>query len=318
MLLYLIFIRYGLLDPSIGSINVVENSTSLIFNYPCSSTTVCTPYYVDLHEGYYLLEVWGAQGGSHDNINGGKGGYSKGMIKVEGSKRLYVYIGGKGIFRHETTSNTCISGGFNGGGGSCSYKYHTSGGGASDIRDGMSLGNRLIVAGGGGGYAGGGGVDYQGGYGGGNTGGSAYGFSKTYNLAFGTIYSNGGNQGSGGTSYIKKHTYQNTNGALGVGGNGAGAPWYCGGGGGGYYGGGGGFDVTGGGGGSGYIGGVKSAFLINASTIAGNMFFPSPENINIIGRTGNGAAKITEIFIQTSSFPYKSNFIVSVLAVILI
>lgn len=95
--------------------------------------------------GKYKLEVWGAQGGSAD---GGKGGYSKGIVTLEKNTKAYIYVGGQG------TNNTTTGGGFNGGGNPTNSSYY-GGGGASDIRISQdSLYARVIVAGGGGGFRG--------------------------------------------------------------------------------------------------------------------------------------------------------------------
>ena len=58
--------------------------------------------------GKYLLEVYGAQGGnvSYNSTThtGGKGGYSKGIIKLEKGDILYIHIGSKGT--DETVNDT--------------------------------------------------------------------------------------------------------------------------------------------------------------------------------------------------------------------
>ena len=56
--------------------------------------------------GQYRLEVWGAQGGNASLTNGGKGGYSTGIVTLEKGTILYIYVG-------EQPSNSL--GGFNGG-----------------------------------------------------------------------------------------------------------------------------------------------------------------------------------------------------------
>ena len=72
--------------------------------------------------GNYKLEVWGAQGG--DGLNpenqysneigyGGRGGYSKGVIKLSEGDLLFIYVGGAG---QSYVRGKHISGGFNGGG----------------------------------------------------------------------------------------------------------------------------------------------------------------------------------------------------------
>jgi hypothetical protein len=98
--------------------------------------------------GYYMLRVWGAQGGN----NGGLGGYSQGVYRATAGTPLYVYVGGVG--KTSTPAN-----GWNGGGGFADNSHYPNsggGGGATDVRtinngntDGLN--SRLIVAGGGGG-----------------------------------------------------------------------------------------------------------------------------------------------------------------------
>lgn len=113
---------------------------------------------VELPAGKYKLQVWGAQGGAdgYGYTNGGKGGYSEGVITLVSKTTVRVYVGGQGSYN---------SGGYNGGGSTSRYSSYSSGdtygysymgggGGATDIRlsDGALL-SRMIVAGGGSGGA---------------------------------------------------------------------------------------------------------------------------------------------------------------------
>lgn len=112
--------------------------------------------------GIYKLEVWGAQGGSQDNnLIGGYGGYSSGMIKLNAGTKLYINVGGTDQRICEgDTIGTCY-GGYNGGGNSnyANNEKWGAGGGATHIalKSGLlsSLSNDidkiLIVSGGGGG-----------------------------------------------------------------------------------------------------------------------------------------------------------------------
>ena len=187
-----------------------------------------------------MFTVTGASG-----AGGGNGGLVSGEL-TGFPQTLYLYVGGQGV------QGNGAAGGFNGGGNAGGYRGNEgSGGGASDIRFGTQLVDRVVVAGGGGGgggYAGAAGADGGGllandgssGQGGGGRGGT-----QTGGGAAG--YSNGGSAASAGT--------------FGVGGTG-GSSWNAGGGGGGggWYGGGGGgadddgccSDGGGGGGGSSY------------------------------------------------------------------
>ena len=139
---------------------------------------------VTLSAGTYKLQVWGAQGGSNPSdttygiasYDGGKGGYSEGILTLTSPTTLYIFVGGQ----PSTNSN---NGGWNGGGGGSgtstnggatdTYGLGVSkvgrGGGATDIalttstmnydeyyithRNSASLLSRFIVAGGGSGGA---------------------------------------------------------------------------------------------------------------------------------------------------------------------
>jgi len=184
----------------------------------------------------------GAQGGTVGSATGGKGGQAKATIPVTPSESLNIYVGGEGTRTLSTTT-----GGFNGGGGVDAYGsgYAGTGGGASDVRRGTDLSDRLIVAaaGGGGGWES---NALKGGYGGGLTGQDA----PDHNPYWAEAHGKGGTQTAGGAA-----GYYTNNAALpgvfGVGGRGKGDNAGGGGGGGGWYGGGGGI-FTGGGGGSSY------------------------------------------------------------------
>lgn len=200
------------------------------------------------------FKVYGASGG-----RGGAGGEVRGDLSSLPNV-LYVYVGGQG------TEGANAPGGFNGGGPTTGNRGNEgSGGGASDIRFGTSLSDRVIVAGGGGGsggYAGalggrGGGLVAE--AGGSGQGGGGGGGTQTFGGSAG--YSNGGSPA--------------TSGYFGVGGTG-GYSWNAGGGGGGggWYGGGGGgpddnsccSDGGGGGGGSSY---ARSDITLNVLHQAG-------------------------------------------------
>ena len=170
---------YALFSFTKTSSNVIEGKVGKI-NYTTNFayTGECTTY-IAKSDGYYNLEVWGAQGGNYNTTYvGGLGGYSKGIVHLTKGTTLYVCVGGQP--QTVTTTKTAVPGGFNGGGNgfnrdySSTYTYGQAGGGATDIRIGQnSLYARVIVAGGGSGsnnrisgYAGGGtsGVTGQSGY----------------------------------------------------------------------------------------------------------------------------------------------------------
>ena len=221
------------------------------------------------------FKVYGASGG-----RGGAGGEVRGeLTSLPGT--LYFFVGGQG------SEGSYVPGGFNGGGSTTGSRGNEgSGGGASDIRFGLPLNERVVVAGGGGGAGGYAGA--AGGAGGGliaEAGGSGQGAGG-----------GGGTQSSGGLAGAGNGGAMGTNGAFGVGGNG-GSSWNAGGGGGGggWYGGGGGgpddnsccADGGGGGGGSSY---ARSDITLNVQHQAG---------VN----TGNGRIEISyEIPITVVSF----------------
>ena len=222
---------YALFSFTKTSNNVIEGKVGKI-NYTTNFTYTgeCTTY-IAKSDGYYNLEVWGAQGGNYNTTYvGGLGGYSKGIVHLTKGTTLYVCVGGQP--QTVTTTKTAVPGGFNGGGNgfnrdySSTYTYGQAGGGATDIRIGQnSLYARVIVAGGGSGsnnrtsgYAGGGtsGVTGQSGYAGTQTsagtggsfgqGGSAS--TSGNNYKYGASGGGGGFYGGGaGTSYSDSTNY---------------------------------------------------------------------------------------------------------------
>ena len=214
-------ISNNVIEIKVGKINYTTN-----FTYTGECTT-----YISKSDGYYNLEVWGAQGGNYNTTYvGGLGGYSKGIVHLTKGTTLYVCVGGQP--QTVTTTKTAVPGGFNGGGNgfnrdySSTYTYGQAGGGATDIRIGQnSLYARVIVAGGGSGsnnrtsgYAGGGtsGISGQSGYAGTQTsagsggsfgqGGSAS--TSGNNYKYGASGGGGGFYGGGaGTSYSDSTNY---------------------------------------------------------------------------------------------------------------
>ena len=250
-----------------------SDSSSVKFDYPCSSYTTCSPYEIIFFPGSYFLECWGASGSfiikdSHTG-KGGSGGYSSGIFTTRSKITLYLYIGAS---VNLTNNKDVISSTYNGSPGGNNL-FDGCGGGATDFRKkngdwNQNPESRIITAAGGGSgrvttssY---GDFDFNGGNGGGTNGkpGSGYFCTSPY----------GTKNGNDVETCAKSATYRN-----GTFGSGAGSWWS--GGGGGYYGGG---SVSEGasGGGSGYIGRLKSKGKYIAVTKESNNY-------------GFGFAKIT-------------------------
>lgn len=255
---------------------------------------------VILPKGTYKLECWGAQGGSYNTTyQGGKGGYSQGVLTLTADEtELYLYTGQQNN-NYGTSAGNTSGNAFNGGGYGktvyykSTYTYSCAGGGASDIRIGQdSLYARVIVAGGGSGSTNG----SQGYYGGGLTSG---GYNTTYQ-ATQTAAGSLGSFGVGANSNPSSTNYR----------------YASAGGGGGWYGGGSSTSYNDSsatyrqyhGGGSGYVYTPETAvnypsgcllnesyYLSRANTIAGNNTFNSPDGIQTVGNSGNGYIRITVI-----------------------
>lgn len=211
-------------DDEISSFEL-ENDNVWTFPYNGNYQTFTVP-----KDGYYRVQLWGAQGGSYYAY----GGYTAGEISLSKNDMLYVYTGEKG----GTGTKTRWNGGGGGGNGN-----GNGGGGATDIRkfntssltiwnESESLKSRIMVAAGGGGDDDGAASnnDGKGGYAGGLTGykgvssgiagsqinGAAFGYGAQgtgstdsggggggYFGGVGSGSSNGG--GAGGSSYISGH-----------------------------------------------------------------------------------------------------------------
>ena len=73
--------------------------------------------YTITKDGKYLLEVWGANGGTYNSAGEpGTGGYSKGTVELDKNETISLYVGGKGTYGTSTTTTAISGGGFNGGG----------------------------------------------------------------------------------------------------------------------------------------------------------------------------------------------------------
>ena len=298
----------------IGSAN--SNGAVMNFDYTGSvQTATLTP-------GRYKLECWGAQGGNSNQSNGtygngGKGGYSTGILNVSTNTTIYITVGGQG---QNGVLNTRTAGGFNGGGdgyGTHNFGVGGGGGGASDIsltspvfshssyfinniRDTNSLLSRIIVAGGGGSA----GYDVSNNAANGGAGGGTTGQDGLSNRVY---HGTGGKQttfGTGGSS--EEPNRYSVQAKFGCGASASNSTDVAPGGGGGWYGGG--LHCDSAGGGSGYVYTPTTAsnypsgcllnsayYLSNAQTIAGNQSFPSPTGGTETGHSGNGYVRITKL-----------------------
>lgn len=293
-----------------------SSNTNMNFSYTGSvQTATLTP-------GAYKLECWGAQGGNSNQSNGtygngGKGGYSTGILNVSTNTTIYITVGGQG---QNGILNTRTAGGFNGGGdgyGTNNSGVGGGGGGASDIslmspvfshssyfinniRDTNSLLSRIIVAGGGGSA----GYDVRNNAANGGAGGGTTGQDGLSNRVY---HGTGGKQttfGTGGSS--EEPNRYSVQAKFGCGASASNSTDVAPGGGGGWYGGG--LHCDSAGGGSGYVYTSATAsnypsgcllnstyYLSNAQTIAGNKSFPSPTGSTETGHSGNGHVKITKL-----------------------
>ena len=265
------------------------------FNYIGSSQSFTVP-----KTGWYLFELWGAQGGAVTSNLGGKGAYVKGKILLNKDEILYVFVGSKGGSEATITN----IGGYNGGGfsGNNSGAQSFGGGGATDIRlvDGLwnsfeSLNSRIIIAAGGGGATTG--STTVAGAGGDLIGNKGTASNSTYNTS--TYLPLGGNQTAGGFGYnFRDGSYgfsMQTNPTAWGGGGGSG-----------YYGGGTGNGTTGAGGSSfvsGYAG-VNAILSSSSSTptnntlhYSGKYFIAGSMSSGI--NTENGKAIITYLTGET-------------------
>lgn len=298
----------------IGSAN--SNGAVMNFDYTGSvQTATLTP-------GRYKLECWGAQGGNSNQSNGtygngGKGGYSTGILNVSTNTTIYITVGGQG---QNDVFNTRTAGGFNGGGdgyGTNGSGVGGGGGGASDIslmspvfshssyfinniRDTNSLLSRIIVAGGGGSA----GYDVSNNAANGGAGGGTTGQDGLSNRVY---HGTGGKQttfGTGGSS--EEPNRYSVQAKFGCGASASNSTDVAPGGGGGWYGGG--LHCDSAGGGSGYVYTPTTAsnypsgcllnsayYLSNAQTIAGNQSFSSPTGGTETGHSGNGYVRITKL-----------------------
>ena len=130
-----------------GSVNkTLQTQDSLLLEYPCSNSTICTPYVLNLKPAVYKFECWGSKGGQKYSGTPGLGAYTSGILYVTKQTTFFVYIGNVGFFNAvKDFENITIT--------AAPYP-----GGATDIRlnssidwwDNFSLISRIMVSAGGG------------------------------------------------------------------------------------------------------------------------------------------------------------------------
>ena len=148
--------------------------TQMLFRKEFAFTGEMERYVIE-HEGLYVIQAWGGDGGDacmqsgylEENNNcknsGGTGGYTIGQIYLDESFVFIIYVGGRGgdgdqIISDHDDFEDISNGGYNGGGnGYSTIGVFSNGGGGGSTEIGLErLGlilkdSRIIVAGGGGG-----------------------------------------------------------------------------------------------------------------------------------------------------------------------
>ena len=270
------------------SITTDADFYQLARKYDCTQSVET---FTALEDGTYTLECWGAQGADFDNhvtpkLYGGKGGYARGMYKMNNGNSIFICVGGHLNGYNNKIPNVNNPNPGPAGGGATSITT-TSRGELSNFNS--FRGEVLLVAGGGGAQDAGEGTP-KAGVGGGLYGGDGQGAVRGY----GARPDGPGSNGLRNTSNLP----HNHSAGFGYGGvasvwdpNGGG--WYDFGaqGGSGYYGGGGTQQAGPAGGGSSYYGGVG---VTSGSTIDGNGYQPSPNgDTQQLGQSDSGHCVIS-------------------------
>jgi hypothetical protein len=198
-------------------------NTMQTFNFVSNAQIFIIP--VQVFQIFVVL--YGASGGL-PNSGANEPGYGakvSSTLNVIPGSTLYLYTGGRGSIASGSNPLTCY-GGFNGGGDGISG---AGGGGATDIRNGTELKNRIVTAAGGGGAYWSTCTSANGGNGG---------IPNGYSGDRGSCSAASTSAGSAGTqtTFGTNPSFPTLNGAFGQGGTGASSSLTSGGGGGGYYG----------------------------------------------------------------------------------
>lgn len=138
-------VTYGCLSYDDYSAVIINGTTKNVDKLSCNSNSFYAEFnsdnydsqsFIAVADGYYKLEVWGAQGGDYSTtLVGGYGGYSTGIVHLNAKDKLYVTVGRQGD-SYEGYSPTHYYGGYNGGGDSTQINGGVNpmaGGGATHI-----------------------------------------------------------------------------------------------------------------------------------------------------------------------------------------
>lgn len=114
-------VNLGVVDLNSGKANSVTvkatwNLISRVDNFDFVSPSGGEQTWTAPYTGYYKLEVWGASGGNGDGDDSqyaGKGGFSRGTVKVSKNIELFVYVGQQG---YRCDGSQICTGTFGGGG----------------------------------------------------------------------------------------------------------------------------------------------------------------------------------------------------------
>ena len=103
--------------------------------------------------GTYKIELWGAQGGSIDGVDGGFGAYTSGNIHLTAGEKLYFYVGSQGAYGKAGYNGGAVPNIGTGGGGATDVRYFSSTPTSDDLKWNSfnGLKSRIMVAAGGGG-----------------------------------------------------------------------------------------------------------------------------------------------------------------------
>jgi len=85
--------EYAKRESGYARISYIDNNFYKTFEF-----TNSVQKFIAFANGYYQVELWGAQGGNNSRATtiGGYGGYTKGIIELTKGEELYIYVGEAG------------------------------------------------------------------------------------------------------------------------------------------------------------------------------------------------------------------------------